>query len=226
MEQEDKMVTEAEELSSDLEKDSGVHKPEADTRDVKISKKAFFFFALAVLIVMLAYAFRGVFVAATVNGSPISRLALIQTLEKASGKQALESLVMQKVIASEVKKRGITVSPAELDAEVTKIREQVSGQGGTLEELLAQQGMTLDSLNEQIRTQLEVEKMIADKIAVTDAEVDEYIAKNKLDIPADQLEAARAQIADQLKRDKVNTEGQAFVSALRETAKVSVFVQY
>src|SRR5688572_16109970 len=54
---------------------------------------------LAVLVSL--YFLRGVFVAATVNGKPISRLALVKELEKQNGKETLNSLVTKELIFQE-----------------------------------------------------------------------------------------------------------------------------
>lgn len=194
--------------------------------ELVISKKAILIVAIAVLVALVAYYYRGVFIAASVNGSPISRLEVIRALEKASGKQVLESLIVQRILVDAAKSRGVTATNDEIQAEIARISKQVGAQGGTLEEALAAQGLSLADFTKQVITQVEVEKMLGDKVAVTPAEVDAYIETNKLKIPEEQLELARASIADQLKRDKMNKEGQAFVDSLRSEARVSLFVQY
>ncbi|OGZ06101.1 MAG: hypothetical protein A2845_01650 [Candidatus Lloydbacteria bacterium RIFCSPHIGHO2_01_FULL_49_22] len=191
-----------------------------------ISKKMILMVAVVVLIALVAYYYRGVFVAATVNGSPISRLEVIRALEKASGKQVLESLIVQRVLVAEAKSLGVTVTSDEIQAEIARIEKQVGAQGGTLEDALAAQGLSLADFTKQVVMQIQVEKMLGEKVAVTPAEVDAYIETSKLKIPEEQMELARTSIADQLKRDKMNKEGQAFVDSLRTKAKVSLFVQY
>ncbi len=199
---------------------------EAEPRDIRISKKAILIFGVVVLVLLVGYYYRGVFFAAMVNGSPITRLEVIRVLEKSSGKQALESLVMQKVLAGEAKKNGITVSDEEIAAETKRISDRVAAQGATLEAALAQQGISPEDFGKQLITQIQVEKMLGDKIAVSDAEIDAYIATNKLDIPSDKLVAAKAEIAETLKGEKTNKEGKSFVEGLRASARVTVFVSY
>ena len=191
-----------------------------------ISKKMILKVAVVVLIALDAYYYRGVVVAATGNGSPISRLEVIRALEKASGKQVLESLIVQRVLVAEAKSLGVTVTSDEIQAEIARIEKQVGAQGGTLEDALAAQGLSLADFTKQVVMQIQVEKMLGEKVAVTPAEVDAYIETSKLKIPEEQMELARTSIADQLKRDKMNKEGQAFVDSLRTKAKVSLFVQY
>jgi len=66
---------------------------------------------LVVVLVVAAFLLKGLFIAALVNGQPISRFTVISELEKQSGKQALTSLVNQTLIFQEAKKKNITVSP-------------------------------------------------------------------------------------------------------------------
>ena len=63
-----------------------------------ISTKTAIIIAVIIILAALVYYYKGLFIAATINGSPITRLAVIKELEKASGKQALDSLITKKLI--------------------------------------------------------------------------------------------------------------------------------
>ncbi len=183
--------------------------------------------AMLVIVLALLYSARGLFVAATVNGAPIGRMAVVAQLEQASGQKMLDALITKKLIAQAVAEEGKSVSPDAIAAEVKKLEEQIAAAGsGTLEELLAQQGMTMDDLRDQIVVQKQLEQLLGEKVAVTDAEVDAYIEKNKLSIPEEQLAAARVEISDQMKQQKMSTEGQQLVAELRAKASISYFVHY
>jgi hypothetical protein len=177
--------------------------------------------------VYVAYAKRGWFVAATVNGSPISRLAVIQDLEKQAGKQALDSMITKQLITDEMKKLGVVVKKEEVDAEVKKAEDQVVSQGATLEEALAQQSMTLDDLREQIIIKKELEQALADKVAVSDMDVDQYIKDNKM-APAKGVvsDAIKSQVREQLQSQKFSTEAQAYITDLRAKASIVHYVEY
>lgn len=180
-----------------------------------------------IILLAVAYYYRGLFVAATVNGSPISRFAVIGELEKQSGKQTLDSLVTKKLIEAEVNKNNITVSQADIDAEVKKIEQQVAGQGGTLDMALQQQGMTREQFLEQITVQKKLEKLLADKTAVTDQEVDAYIKDNKVTPPAGQkIEDVKAQLKSQLQQKKFNEVAQQWITDLKTNAKIKFYVNY
>ena len=183
---------------------------------------------VAVILIIVALFFaKGHFVAATVNGSPISRWSVIKELEKQGGKQALEAIIDKKLIETELNKQKITATKEEVDAEIEKIKAQVASQGGTLEAALAQQGMTEEKLREQITIQKKLEKLLADKVAITDAEIDTYIKDSKATPPKDiKMEDFRKQISDQLKGQKFQQEAQKWVSDLTASAKIKYYVNY
>ena len=183
---------------------------------------------VAVVLIMVALFFaKGLFVVATVNGSPISRLSVIRELEKQGGKQALEAIIDKKLIETELNKQKISVTPAEIDEEIKKIEAQVASQGGTLEMALTQQGMTEEKLREQITIQKKLEKLLADKVAITEAEIDTYIKDSKATPPKDaKMEDFRKQISDQLKQQKFQQEAQKWVSDLTASAKIKYYVNY
>jgi foldase protein PrsA len=195
-------------------------------KTIKIDVRTAVIIGCVVAFFLVAFLARGYFVAATVNGSPISRLSVIQELEKQGGKTALDSLITQKLIENEANKQNIVVSEEELNAEMQKIEAQVTAQGGTLEQALAQQGMTVESLRNQVRIQQQMQKLLGDKVTVTDEEVQKYITDSKATIPAGEEESAKEQIRDQIRDQKLNQEAQVFITNLRNDAKIKYYVNY
>ena len=182
--------------------------------------------AVVLIIVALFFA-KGFFVAATVNGSPVSRWSVIKQLEKEGGKQALESIIDKKLIEAELTKQKITVTQGEVDGEIKKIEAQVTAQGGTLEMALAQQRLTEEKLREQITIQKKLEKLLVDKVAVSEAEIDAYIKDSKAALPKDmKMEDFRKQIGEQIKQQKFQEEAQQWVSNLTTNAKIKYYVNY
>ncbi len=72
---------------------------------LKFSRNHIFILAGVIIAAALLYYFRSAFVAATVNGQPISRLSLVRELEKQGGKQAMDSLITKTLIDQEAKKK-------------------------------------------------------------------------------------------------------------------------
>ena len=190
------------------------------------NKKTIIGIGIVGIIFVVAFFFKGMLVAATVNGQPISRLSVIQKLEKQGGKNTLDSLVTTKLIENEAKKKGIAISDDEINQEIKKIEASVTQQGGTLDQALLQQGMTRDDLKENVKNQKIIEKLIADKIIVTDAEVNKYIADNKTTIPEGKEAETKEQTMNQLKQQKFQQEAQSWVASLKTAAKINYYVTY
>ncbi|MDO8566130.1 MAG: SurA N-terminal domain-containing protein [Candidatus Moranbacteria bacterium] len=173
------------------------------------------------------YYFKGVFVAATVNGNPISRLSIVSELEKKAGKSILDTVITKKLIENEVKKQGIVVSSEDIDTEIKNVEAQIAAQGGTLEQALSQQGMTTEDLREQIMINKELEQVLGDKLAVSDEEVNQYLSANKVSptkgASSDDL---MSQTREQLKGQKFNTEAARLIDDLRAKAVINYYTQY
>lgn len=192
-----------------------------------MSQKTRIKWVVLVVVVLLVgaslYYYRSFFVAATVNGSPISNLFVVQSK---FGKQALDAAITQKLIDAELKKRGITVSADELAAEVKEIEASVQAQGGTLDQALQAQGMTRADLEKQLTSQLKVQKVLADKLVVSDAEADAYMTTNKITPPKGEEASMRIQVKAQLQSQKFNQVAGEWVSSLKASAIINYYVQY
>ena len=191
------------------------------------NRRLIIFWLVVIIIGGGLYYFKGVFIAATVDGSPVSRLSVVSELEKKAGKNVLDTLITKKLIESEMKKSGIVVESGDIDTEVSKIEAQIAGQGVTLEQALAEQGMTVDELREQIMISKSLEQILADKIAVSDEEIDQYLSANSAIAPkGTSSDDLKNQAQEQLKGQKFNTEAAKWVSDLRAKADIRYYTQY
>ncbi|TSC62794.1 MAG: parvulin-like peptidyl-prolyl isomerase [Parcubacteria group bacterium Gr01-1014_48] len=192
----------------------------------KRSKKIIAIGVIIVLVGVVLFVLKGYFVAASVNGSFISRSEVVRELEKKNGKQVLDMLITQRLILDEAKKQDITVPDEETSAKIKVLADRIVEQGGTLAALLAAQGLTEESLREQVELEMKLEKLIADKITVTDEEVAAFIKENKIKLVKGKEEETKAQISEQIKGTKLNTEAETLISGLREQAKIKYFGNY
>ena len=197
----------------------------AKTKEVLNSKKTLTILIL-VFLVGAAFYFKDYFVVATVNGEPISRLAVIKKLEQQGGTATLDSMITEKLILSEAKKQGVSVTDDEVSQEIATIEEGIAAQGMTLEMALEQQGLQMESFKDSIRIQKTLRKLLGDKVAVTPEEVDKYIAENQMAVPAGQEDAAREQVTAQMENQKLSQEAQAYIDGLREQAKIQFYMKY
>lgn len=176
------------------------------------------------IFVILLIALRTVFIAAMVNGQPITRLHLIQELEKQQGKQVLDQLVTKKIIEQEASKKKVSVSDDEVQKELKSIEDRVKQNGQSLDQLLVFQGLTRRDLEDNIRTQKLVEKLAASTIQISDKEVNDYLSQNKEAVPEGQSEATVRQSTKDLLLQQKKTEAiQKWIQDIRSRAKVEYF---
>jgi hypothetical protein len=193
---------------------------------VKMSVRVAVIIAAIIIAGALAFYCRGFFIAATVDGSPISRLSVINEAEKQSGKTILDNLILKKIVENEVARKHIVVTNAEVAAEIAKIEETVKAQGGTLDQALQSQGITRAELTEQITLQKKVEKLLPSAPTVSDAEIQEYIVNNKITIPAGKEAEYTAEVKAQMEKQKLNDAITALLTTLKEKASIQYFVNY
>ncbi len=195
---------------------------------VKKMRKSYILVALIIVILgVLLYFGRGLFVAAVVNGQPISRFTVVKEAEKQSGKQALDTIVRNTLIEQEARKANVTVSDKEIDSEITNVQTSLAKQGQKLDDALAMQGMTRNDLRQVIRLNKLVTKIVGNNVTVSDAEVSSYLDKNKDLLPQGESEdQMKATAIQQIKQQKLNTKIQTWLDSLQTKAKITYFVQY
>ena len=204
-----------------------VSTPATPAAPIKVKKSYVILGAVLVLVAAFLYFFRGLFVAAVVNGQPISRWAIVKEAEKQSGKHALSNLVRNTVIEQEAQKQNVTVSEQEIDQEVKKVEDSLSKQGQKLDQVLSLQGMTRQDLRKLIRLDKLVGKLVGKDIKVTDQEVADYIEKNKELLPQNQDEnSLKATVREQIKQQKLNDKVRTWLAEVQKNAKILYFVQY
>lgn len=173
------------------------------------------------------YYFKGLFIVALVNGHPISRFSVIRELEKRQGKETLESFIVETIVLQEARKQNIKTTQEEINDEIAELEKNLQEQGQNLDQLLLLQKMTRDDLQRQIKIQKLIEKMLGEKIAVTEEEIDQYLETNQGSLPQDMdSEELRARVKQQLKQQKLAENFESWLMALKEKAKINYFVNY
>ncbi|HWA52469.1 MAG TPA: SurA N-terminal domain-containing protein [Patescibacteria group bacterium] len=181
----------------------------------------------AVILAILLYHFKGVFVAATVNGEPISRYAVVSELEKEGGQSVLDNLVTNDLILQEAKKEKVTVTQSEINDQITQITDNLKSQGEDLNTALAAQGMTQKDLQDQVKLQLLVQKMAGKSVTVSDQEISDYFNQNKSTYPKGAtLASEQADIKNTLQQQKLQQAESTFIDGLKSKAKINYFVGY
>lgn len=180
-----------------------------------------------IVLAVVIYFTRGILIAATVNGQPISRLAIIRDLERQSGQLAVESAITRALVFQEARKKNINVTDKDIDSEIAKIEKQFSDQGQDLNQLLAAQGLTRERFREEVRIQIMVTRILGDDAKVTDKEFNDFMANNQDLITEGENEAtARATLRQQMEQQKLAQKYQEWIANVKKNAKINYFVEY
>lgn len=185
-------------------------------------KRRWIIWALVLLLVFLAVK-NGWVVAALVNGRPIFRWRLNRSLVSRFGKQTLEGMISEAIIADAARKDGVQVTKEELDG---KIADVVSGLGENvnLEEVLKFQGMTKSDFENQVRLQLTVEKLLGKDIQISQEDIDAYIATNRATLTATEPAKLQEEAKEAIQSQKISEKIQSWFLEIREKAKVVTFL--
>lgn len=158
-------------------------------------------------------------IAAIADGRIITRFTLDKNLYQQGGKTVLDNLVTEQLVRSALDKQNITVDKQAVDQKYNEIIKQVPA-GTDVKALLASKGMTEADLRKQVELQLRIEKAVAAKVVVTDAEIDKYVTDNSSYLTGSGSAEKRANAAELLKSQKSQAEIQSWVDEIRKSAKV------
>ncbi len=193
----------------------------------KFSFKYLLLVVFVVIVASLLYYYKGLFIAGSVNKQLIFRTSVIGELEKTQGKRALDNLVTRVLIYQEAKKQGINVSDSDIDQKLIQIDENLKKQGQSLDAALAIQGMQKEDFREQVKIQLNAEKILADKISISESEVSDYIKDNKDFLPGEITgEDLNTFVEDQLRGQKLSAEFQTWLTEVKKNAKIDLYINY
>jgi len=105
-------------------------------------------------------------VAATVNGQTISIDRVKDLAYKSAGPNVVSRLITITIIHQEAKKQKMTATKADIDAKIAELRVRVKSQNPTqtLEQVMAQSGLSMADLRDNLSTQVELEKMVSKSI--------------------------------------------------------------
>jgi foldase protein PrsA len=114
---------------------------------------------------------------ATVNGEKITEAQVSGLLIRQYGPELVSRLIDQKLVDQEAKKKGITVTAADVDAEIKKIKAQFPSED-QFNSALQQAGITLADLQDDQRMRLELAKLLAPEIKTDDETLKKYFNDN------------------------------------------------
>lgn len=172
---------------------------------------------VALALAVMAYKW---LVIAWVDGKPLTRVALYQQLERRYGNDLKEQMIAETLIADEARRRGVTISDEELNAEYQKFVDQFGG-AENIDATLQAQGINKDEFKNQIKLQSLIKKMFAPEATVSAEEVDAYITENQAQY-AEATDAAKVkeEVTTQLSQQKLSQSFRVWLEQAQSSNRV------
>lgn len=215
-----KTVSAAKTMAKKVEKkDQLIKKEIAIPKEVKTKK---ILWPIIILLIALALWFlKDQVIVAMVNGKPITRFQVIKELEKQGASQVLDSLVTMELVKQVIDKSAIEIDEEAVQQQITEIEENLSAQGQNLDDILVAQNLTRADVEKDIKLNLQLDKILADKIQVSEEEVLEYFETNKEFLGEDaNFEEMKADIEAQVIQEKRATAQQEWLETVRGEANI------
>lgn len=172
---------------------------------------------IAVIAILFFYN-KGLFLAGSINGKLVTTPEFYSKMSKNSGQEVFDSLVQETLIKQEAVKKGITASDKKVNIKIKELEKQLGGKE-ILTSTLAQNNTTLDQLKDQIIIQILVEELLAEKIKVTDKEVQTYIKENAETTTGQSKE----QVKKNLESQKIGEEFASWFEELKKKSKINTY---
>lgn len=173
-------------------------------------------------ILLLAFYKKSLFVAAIVNGTPITNLELQLKLNDQFRTQTLNQLINERLILSEAAKHNAIPNNLDVDKKIADLESSVGGKE-TLDALLTQQGQTRSGLRKQVLVQLAITKLYDQEATVSADEVAKFIESNKQLLKATDSASQQKEAYDTVKNQKLSQIFSDKFQQLKQAANIKIF---
>ncbi|APH03909.1 foldase protein PrsA [Bacillus weihaiensis] len=158
-------------------------------------------------------------VVAKVGSESVTKDDLYAFFVSQNGEAALDSLITKSIIEQEAKKQEVKVSDEEVEAEVDELVLSYGGEE-MFNQTLATSGLTMEDVFEDMKLNLQIEKLVESRIDVTEEELQTYFEENKESFAkTKQIQASHILVKDEDTanevKDKLNA-GQDFIELAQE----------
>lgn len=138
---------------------------------------------------------------ATINGEDITKEDLFDTLVthySSSVQGILDRLTSEKLLEQELAAKNITLTEADLDAEIAAFRMQYPSDE-EFQSFLAYYGMDENSLRNELKMSTQQRLLLQDSITISDEQISEYFETNKASLGAhgEQVRASHILVAEE-----------------------------
>ena len=117
-------------------------------------------------------------IVAKVNDQTITKDDLYNIMVEQYGTQAIEYLISEKIIKSEIEKEKIEIDDAEVEAELSVVKNYY-GSEDAFNQAIGEYGFDMEDIKNDIIMNLQIKKLMEGKVTVTDEDIDNYFKENK-----------------------------------------------
>lgn len=117
-------------------------------------------------------------VVAKVNNESITKDELYDAMVKQYGVESLEALISDKIVKLEVEKQKIKVSDEEIESQINEIKEYYGGEEA-FNQAISYYGITLDDIKNDMRTNIEIKKLLEPSITISEEDIASFFEQNK-----------------------------------------------
>lgn len=142
---------------------------------------------------------------ASVNGASITKAELYKAMVTSYGPGVLDQLITDKLVDQELKKAGATVTDADVNQEIAKLKDRFGGDAG-LAQALQSSGMTMSQLTDNIRFQLKVTKILGKAVATDDVTLEKYFQEHVSDFDTRKIHARHILVATEAEAKAIKVQ--------------------
>ena len=185
------------------------------------SKNFYFILIIAGLLLLAVYKKEWI-VAATVNGSPVSNIDLQTRLNQQFRQNTLNQMINEKIILDEAAKNNVAVSEEDVNQKIKQVEDSLGG-AQVLDSMLAQQGQDRNSVRQQLKLQIAIEKLYSKEATISAEEVANFIEQNQEQLRATDSAGQEKEAIEALKNQKLSQIFSQKFQDLRQKAKIQIF---
>lgn len=189
--------------------------------NLKKSKTTYIFLIIAALLLLFVFK-KDWFIAATVNGSPVTNLDLQLRLNKQFRNKTLDELVTEKIILEEARKKQAIPTKNEVEKKITEVEKYYGGKE-TFDMMLSQQGQTRDTVLNQIVMTMALTKLYENEATVSAEEVTQFLESNQELLQATDSAGQEKEAYEGLKNQKLSQIISQKLEELKTQAKIQIF---